>query len=123
MVESLKRLAQAGAAALMLSGAAEAQEATNISFEALDKAVVAQISENYRACILDEADVADDNGNGKVDAGEEAEFFAEGEEHCAEIANLEMITAQLEARIEVAEANIAATTRSLMEDILKSEGL
>lgn len=137
----LKRLVQAGAAALMLGGAAEAQEATNVSFEALDPAVVEQIATRYRECIAIELDGVDENGNGIVDPNEDVEFYQEGEEFCqkelaGEVAHAEKIAAgeeriaalndqqaAAEHRIALAQASIEATTARIIAGAKAQSGL
>jgi hypothetical protein len=134
MEGGLKRLAKAGAAALMLGGAAEAQEATNVSFEALDRSVVEQISDRYRECMIISLENVDENGNGKVDSNEDIEFYKEGEgfcqeelagevAHASEIADLKAGQAAAGERITVAHANIEATTARIIEGAKKQTGL
>ncbi len=73
-----------------------------------------QIMDALLGCLQEGAEVADFDGNGQVDPGDEAEFFVDDQAFCAESAERQINTAKNEARtaaannrIEVAQAGQA----------------
>ncbi len=65
-----------------------------------------QIMDTLLGCLQDGAEVADFDGNGKVDPGDEADFFVDDQAFCAESAERQINIAKSEAAIAVAEKRI-----------------
>jgi len=118
---------------LTLGGVTAATAQQTVPIE-LDEAVVAEITANYRACLAEELAAVDDNGNGKLDADEDAQFFADGEAYCqeelegdmahaTEIASLRAEQAALQQRAATARANIEALTDAIIAGAQADFGL
>jgi len=103
---------------------------SKISFE-----TQAQILGQLETCFQEGFDVADENGNGKLDNFDERDFFAYDQAGCVElaeqdfeIASIKADTAEIQKRVDAnkaeiakSRAKIAALTAQAMQDISNSQ--
>lgn len=82
--------------------------------------MVAEITANYRACLADELAAVDDNGNGKLDADEDVQFFADGEAYCQEELQRKMAHSK---RMAAGERRLAELKRQEAEALAEIEAL
>ena len=80
-----------------------------------------QIMDALLGCLQEGAEVADFDGNGRVDPGDEAEFFVDDQAACAEIAELQIRKAKAQAGTEAAKERVEIARTGQAEALARIE--